>query len=90
MSTLARIPSDRPAAVADAFTTVAMFLAAIAAIAGLLVPNLYRNSEGWVRQARGADFVTLSAVVPMLAARLWRGRQGTGRLLIVGGGSVWT
>jgi hypothetical protein len=52
-------------------------LAAVAAVAGLFVPNLYRDSEAWVRQARAADLVTLVAVVPVLGWSLWQSARGS-------------
>jgi len=60
---------------------LAAVLAAVSAVAGLLVPGLYLDSEGWVRQARAADFVTLIAVVPVLGICLLRGMTGKGRLI---------
>jgi hypothetical protein len=62
---------------------LAALLAAVSAAAGLFVPDLYRDPEAWIRQARAADLVTLLAVVPALAVGLWRARAGSqaGRLV---------
>ena len=66
-------------------TSLAAILAAVAAVAGLVIPGAFRDSEGWIRQARAADFVTLLAVVPLLGACLWRGLQGSTRLIALAG-----
>lgn len=76
--------SDRPANIGYLLAWLGAVLAAVSAIAGLLVPGLYRDSEGWIRQARAADFVTLIAVVPVLGICLWRGMTGKGRLIGLG------
>lgn len=55
----------------------ALVLAALAAAAGLLIPDLYRDSDAWVRQARASDLTTLAIAVPLLAAALWRARAGS-------------
>ena len=73
--------SERPATVAYYLAWLAAALAAVSAVAGLVVPGLYRDSEGWIRQARAADFVTLLAVVPVLVVCLWHGMTGKGRLI---------
>ena len=61
--------SDMPANFAYPLAWLAAALAAVSAVAGLMVPGLYRDTEGWIRQARAADLVTLFAVVPVLAIR---------------------
>jgi len=61
----------------DRLAWLAVALAGISAIAGLVVPGLYHDSDGWIRQARAADFVTLFAVVPVLAVSLLRIRTGS-------------
>ena len=65
------------ATVADRLAWLAVALAGTCAIAGLVVPGLYHDSDGWIRQARAADFVTLFAVVPVLAISLLRIRAGS-------------
>jgi hypothetical protein len=71
---------------ADRLAMVAILLAAIAAIAGLLVPGLYRDTADGIRQARATDLVTLLFAVPALAIGLWRARAGSvgGRFVAVG------
>lgn len=61
----------------DRLAGLAVLFAAVAAAAGLFVPDLYRDSDAWIRQARAADLVTLGAVVPALAVGLWRARAGS-------------
>jgi len=70
---------------ADHLALVALLLAAIAAIAGLLVPGLYRDTADGIRQARATDLATLLVAVPVLAIGLWRARAGSvgGRLVAV-------
>jgi hypothetical protein len=70
---------------ADRLALVALLLAAIAAIAGLLVPGLYRDTAEGITQARATDLVTLLVAVPALAIGLWRARAGSvgGRLVAV-------
>jgi hypothetical protein len=62
---------------ADRLALVALLLAAFAAIAGLLVSGLYRDTADGTRQARATDLVTLLVAVPTLAVGLWRGRSGS-------------
>jgi hypothetical protein len=62
---------------ADRLALVAIPLAAIAAIAGLLLPDLYRDTADGIRQARATDLVTLLVAVPALAIGLWRARAGS-------------
>jgi hypothetical protein len=70
---------------ADRLALVALLLAAIAAIAGLLVAGLYRDTADGIRQARATDLVTLLVAVPTLAVGLWRARAGSvgGRFVAV-------
>lgn len=68
---------------ADRLALVALPLAAMAAIAGLLVPDLYRDTPDGVRQARATDLVTLVVALPTFAIGLWRAHGGS-----VGGRSV--
>jgi len=62
---------------ADRLALLALLLAAIAAIAGLLVAGLYRDTADGIRQARATDLVTLLIAVPALATGLWRARAGS-------------
>jgi hypothetical protein len=76
--------AKRPArAIAEPLMLVALSLATISAAAGLLVPNLYRDTEAWVRQARAADLVTLFVVAPALAIALALGRTGSASARLV-------
>lgn len=70
---------------ADRLALVALPLAAIAAIAGLLVAGLYRDTADGIRQARATDLVTLLVAVPALAIGLWRAYAGSvdGRVVAV-------
>jgi hypothetical protein len=62
---------------ADRLALVALMLAAIAAVAGLLVTGLYRDTADGIRQARATDLVTLLVALPSLAIGLWRARAGS-------------
>ena len=64
-------------ALADRLAVGALLLAAVAAAAGLFVPDLYRDTEAWVRQARASDATTLAVAVPLLAIAVWRARAGS-------------
>jgi hypothetical protein len=66
---------------------VATGLAAIASIAGLVVPGLYVDAPNWVQQARGTDLATLLFAVPVLAVGLWAAARGSvrGRLAVMAG-----
>jgi len=72
--------------VADSLAMLALLLAAVAAVAGLLVVGLYRDTAGMVREARAADIVTLAVAVPALAVGLWRARSGStsARFIVTG------
>jgi hypothetical protein len=74
--------SDAPAWLAWA----AALLAGVGAAAGLFVPNLYRDSEAWIRQAQASDLTTLALAVPILGIGLWRSRSGSAvaRLFVLG------
>jgi hypothetical protein len=76
--------TDPTMALVDRLAGAALVLAALAAAAGLVVPDLYRDSDAWVRQARAADLVTVLAVLPTLAFGLWRAQAGSeaGRLAV--------
>jgi hypothetical protein len=71
---------------ADRLALLALPLAAIAALAGLLVPGLYRDTADGIRQARATDLVTLLVAVPTLALVLWRIGSGSvpGRFVALG------
>ena len=66
-----------PIKLAERLGVATLLLAAIAAIGGLLVPDLYRDTVGGIRQARATDLVTLLVAVPALALGLWRARAGS-------------
>jgi len=66
----------------------ALVLAAVGAAAGLLVPDLYRDSEAWVREAQATDLVTLVLAVPLLAVALWLGRRADIRWRLVAAGAL--
>ena len=70
------------------FADGALVLAAVGAAAGLLVPDLYRDTEAWVREARATDLVTLVLAVPLLAASLWLARRGDVRWQLVAAGAL--
>lgn len=59
----------------------------MAALAGLIVGDFYRDAPFWAQQARGIDLATLLIAVPLLVIGLWTARHGSslGRLLVVGG-----
>lgn len=61
-------------------------LAAIAAATGLFIPDLYRDSDAWIRQAQASDLTTLALAVPGLGIGLWQARRGSalGRLVALG------
>jgi hypothetical protein len=79
------ITSSETTGPADLLAGIALALAAVSAVAGLVVPGLYRDSDAWIRQARAADLVTLLAVAPILAVAIWRARAGSavGRLAVL-------
>ena len=66
---------------------IATFLAAAAALAGLVLTGLYVDAPNWAQQARGTDLATLFLAVPVLAIGLWMARRGSsaGRLAVVAG-----
>lgn len=71
----------------DRLARAATALAAVASLAGLLIPELYRDAPFWAQQARGIDVATLLLATPILAAGLWASRRGSplGRLAVLGG-----
>jgi hypothetical protein len=66
---------------------VATFLAASAALAGLVLTGLYVDAPNWAQEARGTDLATLFLAVPVLAIGLWMSTRGSsaGRLAVVAG-----
>ena len=66
---------------------IATFLAACAALAGLVITGLYVDAPNWAQQARGTDLATVFLAVPVLAMGLWTSTQGSsaGRLAVVAG-----
>lgn len=67
----------------------ALVLAAIGSAAGLLVGDLYRDAEAWIREAQATDLVTLVLAVPVLAASLWLARRPDPRWRLVAAGDLW-
>ncbi len=55
--------------IAQTLTVSIILLAALAALGGLLLPGLYRETEWVLPQVRGQDLVTLLAL-PFLAAAM--------------------
>jgi hypothetical protein len=68
-------------------TAIATVLAAAAALAGLVVTDLYVDAPDWAQQARGTDLATFFLAVPVLGLGLWTADRGssTGRLAVVAG-----
>ena len=66
---------------------IATVAAAAAALAGLVVTNLYVDVPNWAQQARGTDLATLFLAVPVLGSGLWAAARGSlaGRLAVVAG-----
>lgn len=66
---------------------IAAFLAAIAALAGLALTDLYVDAPNWAQQARGTDLATLFLAVPVLVIGLWTAARdsSTGRLAVIAG-----
>jgi hypothetical protein len=58
-------------------------LAAIASAAGLLLPDLYRETDWVIPQNRGQDFVTLAVVVPILTIAISQASKGSRRMFLV-------
>jgi hypothetical protein len=71
----------------DLFAWAATALAAISSLAGLVLPDLYRDAPFWAQQARGIDLATLLLATPILAVGLWAAGRASrlGRLAVVGG-----
>lgn len=66
----------------------ALVLAAVGSAAGLLVADLYRDSEAWIREAKATDLVTLVLAVPLLTAALWMAGRGDVRWHAVAAGAL--
>jgi hypothetical protein len=66
---------------------IATVLAAAAALAGLVVTDLYVDAPNWAQQARGTDLATLFLAVPVVGIGLWSAGRGSsaGRLAVVAG-----
>jgi hypothetical protein len=64
----------------------AMTLATLAALAGLLVPGLYRDVAAWIEQAKGADLSTVLLALPTFLVGAWIASRdaGRGRLIQLG------
>src|SRR4051812_15984184 len=64
----------------------AMTLATLAALAGLLVPGLYRDVAAWIEQAKGADLSTGLLALPTFLVGAWVASRdaGRGRLIQLG------
>ena len=60
---------------ADGFAWAVVVLTALAAAAGVLLPDLYRDTDAMVAQAQGSDLATLVVAVPALAIGLWRAHE---------------
>jgi hypothetical protein len=74
-------------AIPNRLAALATVLAAAAALAGLVVTNLYVDAPNWAHQARGTDLATLFLAVPVLGIGLWNAKRGSsaGRLAVVAG-----
>jgi hypothetical protein len=73
--------------IADRLAMLAALLTAIAAAAGLLASDLYRDAPFWAQQARGTDVATLLLAVPLLVGGLLAARRGSdlGRMAALAG-----
>ena len=60
---------------AELLAWAAAILSAIAAGAGVFLPNLYRDAPFWTEQARGIDLATLFLAVPLLVVSLCLNRR---------------
>ncbi|MGZ6314506.1 MAG: hypothetical protein ACXWNI_02635 [Candidatus Limnocylindrales bacterium] len=72
--------------IADRLACGALVAAAVASLAGLIVPGLYRDAEMLVWTTRADDSFRLVLVLPILALGLWTARRGSiaGRLIAMG------
>ena len=80
------MPVSQRLRVGERLAWLTVLLAAVAAAAGLAVPELYRDNEAMTAQAQSTDLATLLVAVPALAIGLWRARAGSiaGRLVGLG------
>jgi len=60
---------------ADGFAWAVVALTTLASVAGILLPDLYRDNAAMVAQAQGSDLATLLVAVPALAIGLWRAHE---------------
>jgi hypothetical protein len=76
----------RRLAISDVLALLALILAGGASLAGLAVPELYRDNAAMTAQARGTDLATLLVAVPALGFGLWRSRSGSmaAQLIVLG------
>jgi hypothetical protein len=74
-------------AIPNRLAVIATFLAAFAALAGLVLTGLYVDAPNWAQQARGTDLATLFLAVPVLVIGLWTAARGSsaGGLAVVAG-----
>lgn len=89
------MPGVRPASIVFAtgaawrmavmLTAIAVPLAVLAALAGLLMPDELYGEPGLAAIIQGQDLVTL-ATVPLLAASMWAARRGSARAVVVWAG----
>ena len=80
------MPLRRKLAMSDVLASLALILAAGASLAGLALPELYRDNAAMTAQARGTDLATLLVAVPALGIGLWRARSGSmaAQLIVMG------
>lgn len=55
----------------------------VAAVAGLFVPGLYRDTSAWTAQSRGVNLVDLVIALPTLVASLLLAARGSSRAQVV-------
>lgn len=67
---------------AQVLSTLVVPLATAASLAGLFVPDLYRETAWVVPQNRGQDFITLAALCVLVAALIFA-RRGSARALLI-------
>jgi hypothetical protein len=67
-------------------TGVLAVLLLVEAVAGLVLPDLYRDAPGWAAQARGVNLVDLVGILPTLvvAMALAARRSWCARIVCVG------
>ena len=77
---------NRRLAIGDGLAFLAVILAGGASLAGLVLPELYRDNAAMTAQARGTDLATLLVAVPSLLIGLWRARSGSmaAQLVVLG------